>query len=372
MKHICYLSSSFSRYDVLIFERQGRSLAKAGFKVTYIVSDLKSNETIDGVNIVSTLFKPKNRLKRMIWSKHFLLQKAIEINADIYQISEPELMSLGTKLKNNGKKVVFNLRENYPAIIIGKPYLPGFSQRIISKLLEVYMKREIMKYDAVFSVTTDLTDILEEKWKVRNSYLLANYPIVNNDFNLSLEEYKNRENTLCYIGTVYKISLQEHLFRALEKLPNVKYLMAGVIEENYDSVIKKLPYWVNVKFINTFQKVELPLIFSQSTISNVLRDFSKTGTPNGSLGVIKMFESMEAALPIICSDVIINRLIVEKYNCGICVNPNNINEIETAIRYLTENKELAYRMGQNGRKAVIDEFNWENQSKIYIEVLNKL
>ncbi len=372
MKHMCYLTSCYSRYDVLIFERQGRSLAKAGFKVTYIVCDLEPNETIDGVNIVSIGYMPDNRLKRMFWTKHLLLQKAIEIDADIYQISEPESISLGVKLKKNGKKVVFNLRENYPAIIIGKPYLPVFSQPVISKLLEIYMKREIIKYDVVFSVTTDLTDVLENKWKVRNSYLLANYPIVNNDFNLSLEEYNKRENTLCYIGTVYKISLQEHLFKALENLPNVKYIIAGVIDENYDSVIKNLPYWTKVKFINSFKKAELPSIFAQSTISNVLRDFSKTGTPNGSLGVIKMFESMEAALPIICSDVTINRLIVEKYNCGICVNPNNANEIETAIRYLAENRELAYKMGQNGRKAVIDEFNWENQSKKYIEVLNKL
>ena len=44
--------------------------------------------------------------------------------------------------------------------------------------------------------------------------------------------------------------------------------------------------------------------------SNTLRDFSRTGSPNGSFGVLKIFESMEAGLPVLLSDVKCYREIV--------------------------------------------------------------
>ena len=64
--------------------------------------------------------------------------------------------------------------------------------------------------------------------------------------------------------------------------------------------------------------------------------------------------------------------IVEKYNCGICVDPHNSQQIKEAIQYLVENKEMAYQMGQNGRRAVLEEYNWESQAKLYIEVLTNI
>ena len=31
-----------------------------------------------------------------------------------------------------------------------------------------------------------------------------------------------------------------------------------------------------------------------------------------------------------------------------------------------------YQMGQNGRRAVLEEYNWESQAKLYIEVLTNI
>ena len=114
---------------------------------------------------------------------------------------------------------------------------------------------------------------------------------------------------------------------------------------------------------------DLKSIFAKSTMANVFRDF---GENDGSLGVIKIFESMEAALPVLLTDVPLYKNMVEKYHCGICVDPNNVQQIEDAIRFLVEHKEEAYRMGQNGRQAVLREYNWENQARNYIGVINSL
>ena len=92
------------------------------------------------------------------------------INADVYQISDPELLSLGVKLKHKGYKVVFNLREFYPGIIHDKAYLPKMARNVIAVLMEKYLKSSLKKYNAVFTVTDD-TDNRLEKWGIkRNIY----------------------------------------------------------------------------------------------------------------------------------------------------------------------------------------------------------
>ena len=81
---------------------------------------------------------------------------------------------------------------------------------------------------------------------------------------------------------------------------------------------------------------------------------------------------MEAALPVICTKVTLWEEIIEKYQCGICVDPDDVDEIEKALKFLVENKEIAYQMGQNARRAVIEEFNWGNQAALYMKVLERL
>ena len=368
MRHFCYLTGLYSRYDVLIFERQGKSLVEAGFRVTYIVCDDKPDETIGGIEIISTGFKPKSRWDRFLNTSKILLDAALKVDADVYQISDPELISLVKPLKKRGKKVVFNLREYYPDMLKTKHYIPKSFRSIASKCYERMMRNTLKKYDAVFAVTSWILDIIQKKWGAANAYLLTNFPRVNQDFHLTYEEYCRRGDVLCYEGTIYRVSRQENVFKALENLPMVHYVLAGKIDENY-AYIKNLPYWEKVEFIDGFELKDLKNIFAKSTMANVFRDF---GGNDGSLGVIKIFESMEAALPVLLADVPLYRSMVEKYHCGICVDPNNTQQIEDAIRFLVEHKEKAYRMGQNGRRAVVEEYNWEKQARNYIKIINSL
>lgn len=372
MKHICYLSSSIQRDDVLIISRQGVSLVSNGFKVSYMVTDNKEDEIHNGIKILSTGYSPSSRFKRMLFSSRYLYKKAIDQHADIYQISEPELIPLGLRLIKRGYKVIFNMREDYPSLILRKYYIPRIFRKLISKIIENYMKRSLKKFNAVFSVTPDLVNITKSKWKCKNSYLLANFPLVNKDFNLSYNEYVKRGDVICYIGTIYNISRQELIFEILENYPKIQYIIAGKFWGKYGDQLKSLPYWKHVEFIDGFKISEMPSIYARASISNVLRDFSYTSTPNGSLGVLKIFESMEAALPIICSDVPVYRQMIEKYKCGICVDPNNKEQIENAIRFLINNKNIAYQMGQNGRRAIIEEYNWNSQAILYIEVILRI
>jgi glycosyltransferase involved in cell wall biosynthesis len=371
-KNICFLSSGQSRRDGRTFWRMCVSLVSAGYDVTYVVCDREPDDIEHGVRQISSGFSTSNRIRRMLCSRKYLYHKALEVNADIYQIGEPELIPLGLKLKRIGKKIIFDMREDFPHLIFEKDYIPKVLRKTISLMLGNYMNKGLKKFDAIFSVTPDIVEYIKIKWGCNEVHMVTNYPFADKDFKLSFDEYDKRGNVLCYVGNAYRISRQEVTFKALENIFNIKYIIAGNIEKGYKSELVLLPYWEKVDFIDGIKKEELEKLYRRISIGNSLRDFTDTGNPKGSLGVIKIFEYMERALPIICTNVELWKDIVNKYKCGICVNPNNPDEIRNAILYLTEHKKEAYQMGQNGRRAVLEEYNWENQANQYINVIDKI
>ena len=368
MIHFCFITGLYSRTDPLIVERQGRSLVENGFRVTYLVCDLKDSESVYGIDIHSTDYAPKNRIDRFLYSKKHILKHALEVDADIYQISDPEHISLVEPLKKQGKRVIFNLREFYPDMIKRKTYLPKLVRVVAGNMFGKLMKHYFKKYDAI--ITPDHIDaqVLIDKYKVPNSFFVANFPRLNDTPSFSFDDYLGRGNVLCYEGTIYESSRQDNVFKALEAFPDVKYILAGKIDENYEW-IKTLPYWAKVEFIDGFTLNELAAIFARSSMGNVFRNFI---SKQGSYGIMKIFETMGAGLPVLLSDLPLYREIVNKYHCGICVNPDDVDSIRSAIKYLINHKKEAYEMGQNGRRAVLEEYNWDREAKKYISIIKDM
>ncbi len=363
MIHICYITGLYKRRDPLMFYRQGISMVAAGHKVSYIVCDNQEDEVAEGIYIYSTRFVPKNRLERFIKTKKKILHLADEVDADIYQISDPEHIGLIKHFRKRGKVVIFNMREYYPDLLKKKSYIPHCLRQIVVRSYVRMMKKYFPQYGAVFSSDSQDVEKLKIMYGVSNSYLAANFPIPDYDFVLSKEDYLSRRDVVIYEGTIYSSSRQDVFIDALQRIGNVGYLLVGKLESNG---IKSHPWWNNVEFINGFRKEDLKCYFERSTISNTLRNFL---SGDGSYGVLKIFESMDAGLPVIFSDVPLYRDMVNKWHCGVCADPNDVDSVEKAIRYLVENKEEAYEMGQNGRRAVLEEYNWNTQFEVYEKVI---
>jgi glycosyltransferase involved in cell wall biosynthesis len=86
----------------------------------------------------------------------------------------------------------------------------------------------------------------------------------------------------------------------------------------------------------------------------------------------KMFEYMSAGIPVIASNFALWRDIIEGNQCGICVDPMNPEAIAAAIDYLIEHPEDAKKMGENGRKAVLEKYNWLMEEKKLINLYKEL
>ena len=88
----------------------------------------------------------------------------------------------------------------------------------------------------------------------------------------------------------------------------------------------------------------------------------------------KVYEYMSLGLPVVLTRSPYNEKVMARYRFGVCVDPENVEETASAIRYLLDHPEEARRMGENGRRAVETEFSWDTEAgkllALYEEILN--
>jgi len=81
----------------------------------------------------------------------------------------------------------------------------------------------------------------------------------------------------------------------------------------------------------------------------------------------KIFEYIQARIPVILSDVPEHRYINDKYNVGIILDEVTPENIAKAINELYTNRELYNQLCANVEKAA-EELCWENEGKILVSV----
>ena len=87
---------------------------------------------------------------------------------------------------------------------------------------------------------------------------------------------------------------------------------------------------------------------------------------------IKLFEYMACGLPVVASNFPEIRKVVKEADCGILVDPTSVDEIADAILYLLEHPEEAERMGDSGRRAVEEKYNWEKMEEKLLKLYRRL
>jgi len=368
---ICQLTTVHSRFDTRIFEKISCSLQNAGYSVFLLVADGLGNEVVNNVRIID-VGKNSSRLKRFISSSRKVYKESLKLNCDVYHFHDPELFPIALKLKKRGYKVIFDSHEYLPSQILDKEYLSVLFRKVLSFFVRQYFNYNVKKLDAVISVTPHIVDNFKNM--DGNAVLITNYPVLNEEnISYAYEDYLLREDSVFYAGTIYETSQQYHIVRSLDLIEKIRYSLVGTINSNYLSSINVLPSWEKVDLIPFVPKVELDNIAKNATIGLAIFDYiPNLGYKIGSLGVNKIFEYMLYGLPIICTDFVLWKNIIDKYQCGLYVNPNSIQDISEAIKYLIENKKEAYLMGQNGRNAVLSEFNWKTQEEILLRVYSEL
>ncbi len=367
---ICHITSAHPRHDTRIFYKECSSLANAGYEVTLLVAESNGSqsEIKNGVLIIPVHFEPKNRFDRIFNSPKVMLKKALEVNADIYHFHDPELLQIALKLKKKGKKIIFDSHEDICGQILGKQWIPRLLRPIVSFLYKYYSNFVLSKLNYLIGVTPHLV----EKLKTVNpcTELITNYPILNLEDN-SLERSTYKLNSFCFAGGITEQWNHEMILTALENI-DATYDLMGKSTPEYMSRLQKHKTWNKVKYRGIVQPEEVNKILGLSAVGLAVLSYSDNTSGNvGTLGNTKLFEYMLAKLPVICTDFILWKEIIERWNCGICIHPEDVVGLEKAMQHMIDNPERAKEMGENGRRAVSEEFNWGIEEEKLIDLYRK-
>lgn len=370
MIKVCHMTSVHPVLDTRIFYKECTSLANEGYDV-YLVAQGESFVK-NNVKIVGVGEKPSSRFTRMTSFAKNVYKKALSLDCDIYHFHDPELLPFALKLKKKGKKVIFDSHEKYTEQLKNKPYLPYFITVIIAKIYGVYEKHVLNKIDAViFPCSLEGKNPFENKCK--NTCLINNFPMLNELYDNYKDSEQRYDNAVCYIGSLSYERGITHLIKSCYKAHVTLYLAGEFSTKEYYNSILNMPEYSCVNYLGKQNRTEIISLLNKCKIGAVTllnvgqyNKFDNLAT--------KAYEYMSMGLPLILTRSPYNEKIIGEYNCGICVDPENVDEIANAIKFLLDNPDEARRMGQNGRRAVKEEFNWgvEEQKlfKLYKDILN--
>lgn len=331
-----------------------RSLS-AVYSVSLVVADGLGDEHKDDVNIHDVGSKQGGRFKRMTSTVRKVLAKARFLDGELYHLHDPELMPVGVKLMRQGKKVIFDAHEDLPKQLRTKPYLNEFSRTILSQAASVYETWASSKFSAVVAATPAIT----EKFAAINqiSETINNYPILGELSRSNGDETRSREVT--YVGGMSRIRGIGYVVDAMGFTTDVTLNLIGNFgDAAFEREVKQKHAFSRINQLGFLERSEVREVLGRScagTVTFLASPNHIDAQPN------KMFEYMSAGLPIITSDFPLWREIVEGNKCGICVEPTDTAAIGAAIQYIVDNPNEAREMGQRGRRAVVEKYNWSNE-----------
>lgn len=353
MLKITHLTSAHPRFDTRIFVKMCKSLAANSSQVALVVADGKDDQFVDDICIYD-VGAPSGRRDRIVNAPSRVLHKALELNADLYHLHDPELLPVALKLKSVGKRVIFDSHEDAPRQILSKPYLNRPTRWAIAQGLRAYEARACRQLDGVIAATPFIRD---KFLKINSNTIdINNYPILGELSNMSSSV--ERQSEVCYVGGIAKIRGIVEVVEAMGQLRSAARLnLAGLFgDASFESRVQQQPGWSRVNALGFVDRSGVRDVLARSIAGLV----SFHPLPNHiDAQPNKMFEYMSAGIPVIASDFPLWREIIAGNDCGLLVDPLNPAAIAEAIDYLVTHPKDAERMGSNGRRAVEHQYNWE-------------
>jgi len=377
---ICIITTVHQPFDTRIFHKQARSLVKAGYQVTLIARHGR-DETVQGVQI-KALPQINRRLTRFFYLTILALRLALKQRAAAYHLHDPELLPMGLVLRLMGKTVIYDVHEDNYTFIKQKEYLPRIAQICLPPLFD-WFERGAARWMKV---------CLAEKYyreRFPRGRLVLNYPLL-------------PDNPLKTANNAAAQQVRELL--NIDQSDNIKWLLytGNVLEERgalLQAAIPKLLPSVGVCFVGECppeladkmraaagDAADRLIIYGVGHyVPREIIDACYIGY-NWLAGLAifpptehyvkkeltKFFEYMLVGLPILCSNFPYWQAIVQDNGYGLAVDPGSAQQIVEAIEYIDRHAAEAELMGQRGREAVLQHYNWSSQERNLLELYQEI
>jgi len=370
------------------------ALENAGFEVFIICFDFGIGSTVEyfhrtkivRIKINKSIKKKLQALTNTIfnfypkyWAKK--INKFIDnYKIDVLHIHDLYMFGAGILIKEKYKRkilLVGDLHENYVEGL--KKY--QFSNTFPGKFLISIPKWEkseiewIHKLDYAITVIEEAVDRYESLGLDRRKFsVVANY--VNIDEYLKiLNAYEVRKDmslfTATYLGVFDTHRGLESVVRSIpfikKSVENIKFVLVGR-GKNLESLKKMagdLDVLNNISFEGWQPHEKLPAYINASDIC--LIPHLKTVHTDNTIPH-KLFQYMLFEKPVVATNCNPIQRIVEETKCGLIYENKNSYQFAEAVIKLYNSESLRQQMGTNGKKAVMEKYNWTTTSENLISM----
>ncbi len=361
---ICVITTVHGPFDDRIFQKECVSLVKEGYSVTVIAQNDK-NEVVGGVNIVR-LPKAKNRLNRMFGLATRALRLALREKADAYHFHDPELLLVGLVLKLvTGKKVIYDVHEDYAAAIHDKDWLPKSLRKTVAFAFNIFEKLSARLFDVIIAATPDIAVNFPQS----KTFVIRNVPVYDEISGIEPLKIKKERPVVIYAGGLSRIRGIKEVIQAMGLLGGSAELwLLGTWEsDSFQKECEMSNGWQFVKYLG-FKK--LSEVYSHIKAADVglhcIHPLPRylNGLP------VKCFEYLACGIPVILSDSKLWRDLFR--GCALFVNPLSPEDIAENIKKISQNGDLRNDMIENGGKLIYRDYNWETESGILFNTYGKV
>ena len=387
---ICILNSRHAISDTRV-KRIAETLSAAGNEVTIIAPSVREKEIILyekelKISVIGLDRHPqgdfakgrsvggifKTLLSRIDVSAA-LLRAGLKTKADVYHCNEMDSWVVGILLSIiTRSKVVFDVHEYYPARVTDV-----ISNRAISQIAESF-SRFFFNLLALFSdgfifVNHSLVDL----YGFRGRYAIVRNCVRKSDFiplpvNQDLQDSYQDRIIVIHVGSLREQYGPRVLLDSLAyiKDPRVTLLIVGGAGKGFLTEVERRDLAEQVQVIEQLPFEEMLAYLAIADIGiTPLQPIDK----NTEYSLARKFlEYIAAGLPVIVSDLPEYHALVERYQLGILIDPENPREIAEAIMKLVEDRRLRVQLGQNAAQAFEVELNWELESQKLFELYDGL
>jgi len=361
---VCHITTVHPPNNIRIFHKECVSLARCGYEVTLLAANCKS-ETSNGVRIKGIQCAYRSKPERIMKVPWMLYKEAVKIDADLYHFHDPDFLPYSRQLVRKRKKVIYDVHEDVPRDILSKPWLPRVTRKVLAELVERFEDQVVKRLTSIVAATPAIRDRFIP---FNNSTIdIRNYPMADEFTPLP---WRERRDEICYAGTIMPIFGIDNLIDSLNYTSGIRLNLAGWYSPtSYRKTLCQKKGWSHVNEFGSLGRKDVARVIERSkagivTILPEERHMNSLPT--------KMFEYMAAGVAVIASDFPLLRKIIEKHDCGICVNPLDPRAIAEAINYVTSNEEVSIQMGVKGRRAVEKNYNWTTEFRKLTELYDSI
>lgn len=371
-------------------EKEARGLIKAGHEVLLLSLSSKNRleiEYVEGVNVHR--FDPGNKYvaslfyslsyKDPTWEKK-LTELVRNESVEVIHVHDLPLVKMAKSVAIKcGVPIVVDLHENFPeAVRYYKDQKRPLLKRIYDSTMPVsrWKRFEISCLRDVSHVITVVEEAKEHY--VNDCNVPANkVTVVMNTEDLEefdsliideqlVDKYR-QEFVISYIGGFGMHRGIDTAIKSmpliLKDIPNARLLLVGKGEQECESKLRLLCKDLEVESNVTFTGwVDFRLVPTYIQLSDIcLVPHRASGHTNTTIPH-KLFQYMAMKKPIIVTDCPPLRRIIEETGSGVTVPSGSFTKIAEEVISLYKDPETSKSIGESGRKAVDEVYNWKTES----------